>query len=101
MPQFEKWPRLPEGWSYRPPRRAEQVPQRRAEEPAGESAAPGGAGRRAYPSDLTDAQWALIAPHLPGQPPGSGRPRTEFAARGRQRDPVCVADGLCLGVPAA
>jgi len=52
------------------------VPQRRAEEPAGESAAPGGAGRRAYPSDLTDAQWALIAPHLPGQPPGSGRPRT-------------------------
>src|SRR4051812_31599250 len=27
-----------------------------------------------YPSDLTDAQWALIAPHLPAAPPG-GRPR--------------------------
>jgi transposase len=28
-----------------------------------------------YPSDLTDEQWALIAPHLPPQP-GGGRPRT-------------------------
>ena len=27
-----------------------------------------------YPSDLTDAQWALIEPHLPPAPPG-GRPR--------------------------
>ena len=26
-----------------------------------------------YPSDLTDAQWALIEPHLP-LPPGGGRP---------------------------
>jgi len=35
------------------------------------------AGRvRGYPSDLTDAQWALIAPHLPGDRPGRrGRPR--------------------------
>ena len=30
--------------------------------------------RRGYPSDLTDAQWALIAPHLPGPSP-RGRPR--------------------------
>ncbi len=27
-----------------------------------------------YPSDLTDAQWALIGPHLPPEP-GGGRPR--------------------------
>jgi transposase len=27
-----------------------------------------------YPSDLTDAQWALIEPHLPDEP-GGGRPR--------------------------
>ena len=36
------------------------------------------AGRRArgYPSDLTDAQWELIAPHLPAQVAGRrGRPR--------------------------
>jgi putative transposase len=28
-----------------------------------------------YPSDLSDAQWALIEPHLPAEP-GGGRPRT-------------------------
>src|SRR5215210_5370785 len=28
-----------------------------------------------YPSDLTDAQWSLIEPHLPPEP-GGGRPRT-------------------------
>src|SRR3954453_18333873 len=27
-----------------------------------------------YPSDLTDAQWSLIEPHLPPEP-GGGRPR--------------------------
>src|SRR4029453_14367581 len=27
-----------------------------------------------YPSDLTDAQWALIDPHIPPEP-GGGRPR--------------------------
>jgi transposase len=27
-----------------------------------------------YPSDLTDAQWALIEPHIPPEP-GGGRPR--------------------------
>jgi putative transposase len=31
---------------------------------------------RGYPSDLTDAQWQVIAPHLPAQVPGRrGRPR--------------------------
>jgi transposase len=29
---------------------------------------------QSYPSDVTDAQWALIEPHLPA-PPGGGRPR--------------------------
>jgi putative transposase len=29
----------------------------------------------AYPSDLTDGQWALVAPHIPAAKPG-GRPRT-------------------------
>ena len=31
--------------------------------------------RRPYPSDLTDAQWRIIAPLLPPPKPG-GRPRT-------------------------
>ena len=31
--------------------------------------------RRAYPSDLTDAQWQIIEPLLPSPKPG-GRPRT-------------------------
>ncbi len=31
--------------------------------------------RRAYPSDLTDAQWQIIEPLLPPPKPG-GRPRT-------------------------
>jgi putative transposase len=30
---------------------------------------------RSYPTDLTDAQWALLAPHLPAQRLGS-RPRS-------------------------
>ena len=32
------------------------------------------AGRRAYATDLSDAQWALIAPLIPEAEPG-GRPR--------------------------
>lgn len=31
-------------------------------------------GRRSYPTDLTDGQWALIAPLIPEASPG-GRPR--------------------------
>lgn len=34
--------------------------------------------RRPYPSDLTDAQWALLEPHLPPARPG-GRPRAHPA----------------------
>ncbi len=29
--------------------------------------------RRAYPTDLTDAQWAILEPHVPPPKPG-GRP---------------------------
>ena len=37
---------------------------------------PGGAQARGYPSDLTDAQWQVIAVHLPAEVPGRrGRPR--------------------------
>jgi transposase len=38
-----------------------------------------------YPSDLTDEQWALIEPHLPGEP-GGGRPR--------KTDPRDVLDAI-------
>ena len=31
--------------------------------------------RRRYPTDLTDRQWALVAPHVPAAKPG-GRPRS-------------------------
>jgi putative transposase len=31
--------------------------------------------RKAYNSDLTDAEWALLAPFIPPAQPG-GRPRT-------------------------
>ncbi len=31
--------------------------------------------RQRYPTDLTDRQWALVAPHVPPARPG-GRPRT-------------------------
>jgi putative transposase len=41
-----------------------------------------GPGARRYPSDLTDAQWQVIAVHLPGYVPGGrGRPRIWPARR--------------------
>src|SRR3954452_2211768 len=71
-------------------------------------------GRRAYATDLTDGQWALIAPLIPEAEPG-GRPRKApardlvdaiFSAR---RDgvasaaarPAALADGLLLSAPLA
>jgi putative transposase len=41
--------------------------------------------RVSYPSDLSDAEWALLAPLLPPAP--TGRPRT--------RDLREIVDGLC------
>jgi putative transposase len=40
--------------------------------------------RPVYPSNLTDAEWALLAPHLP--PAHAGRPRV--------RDPREIVDGI-------
>ena len=37
------------------------------------------AARAAYPSDLTDAQWALIAPLIPPAEPG-GRARSQLGS---------------------
>ena len=47
-------------------------------------------GRRAYPSDLTDEQWAILGPNIP-QPSLEGRPPMVGASRGRQRDLVRLA----------
>lgn len=33
------------------------------------------AARRRYPSDLTDREWEVLRPLLPGRRPGPGRPR--------------------------
>src|SRR5437868_4398863 len=76
MPRFEKLPPLPKGLGVARERRA--APPRPQAAPAG--AAPADAPqpepkRKPYPSDLTDAQWALLEPLLPAQPPGPGRPR--------------------------
>ena len=50
--------------------------------------------RRSHPSDLTDAQWALIAPHIPAARPG-GRPR-----RHPERELVnAIRDVLRAGCP--
>lgn len=54
-----------------PPRRlSSEEPTGR---PGGYRTSVGSRGRRHYPSDLTDAQWALIAPFIPPSKPG-GRP---------------------------
>ena len=54
--------------------------------------------RKAYPSDLTDAQWTLMASHIPLARPG-GRPR-----RWPERELVnairYVLRGLSVAVPA-
>ena len=47
------------------------------QEPEGARACPGYAagrrGARGYPRDLTDAQWQVIAPHLPAQARAAGQ----------------------------
>ena len=34
--------------------------------------------RRAYPSDLSDAEWAIVEPLLPPKPEKPGRPRSNM-----------------------
>ena len=44
--------------------------------------APGRTAGQGYPSDLTEAQWQVIVPHLPPEVPGRrGRPRVWQARR--------------------
>ena len=49
--------------------------------------------RQAYPSALTDGQWALLAPLLPGAKPG-GRPR-RVDLREVVNGPLCVLRTGC------
>src|SRR5438034_360761 len=58
------------------------------------------AARAAYPSDLTDAQWALIAPLIPPAEPG-GRERGYDGVKkvnGRKRHLLVDTLGLILAV---
>src|SRR5215211_4600545 len=53
-----------------------------------------------YATDLTDAEFALLAPHLPtpsrvGRPAAGGGP-----ARGARRDPLPAADLMSVAPPA-
>jgi len=59
---------------------------------AGVCAPPGCRRRRRYPSDASDAEWALLAPLLPGPglPGHSGRaPWGELPRCGGGCDPAC------------
>ena len=51
-----------------------------------------------YQTDLTDAEWRVIAPHLP-QPCAAGRPRLADA-RDHQRRLLCHASGLPVAAAA-
>jgi hypothetical protein len=46
-----------------------------------------------YQTDLTDAEWLVIAPHLP-KPPLKGPAAGLADARDRQRHLLCHAGGL-------
>ena len=48
-----------------------------------------------YPSDMTDAEWALAAPFVPAARRG-GRPRTSGYARGPERDALCCRKRMRL-----
>ena len=48
-----------------------------------------------YASDLSDAEWRVIAPHMPPEK-ALGRPRHDGFAGGGERHPVCFAFGLPL-----
>jgi hypothetical protein len=56
--------------------------------------------RRAYLSDLTHSQWAVIEPMVPEAPPG-GRPRGAARARDCRGDPVSAARRLFKAAAAA
>ena len=52
--------------------------------------------RRAYPTDLSNEQWALIEPLIPATKPG-GRPRGVDFVRSAELDFVPQSDGLPVG----
>jgi len=52
-------------------------------------------GGQRYASDLTDAEWALIEPHMPAAQ-ASGPAARDRAARGARRDLVSCADRLSV-----
>ena len=73
MPRLEKLADVAAVYDeFRRSARAERA-QRPAAAPRPATATP--PRRKAYPSDLTEAQWALLEPVIPPQPPGPGRPR--------------------------
>lgn len=53
-----------------------------------------------YPSDLTDAEWELLAPLIPPAKPG-GRPRSVDLRRIREWRLLCPAQRLRLALSAA
>jgi transposase len=60
------------------------------------------APRKAYPSDLTDEQWSLLASLLPSDRTDRlGRPREVDLREGRQRDSVYQSQRLPVGHAAA
>ena len=60
-------------------------------------AAPGPRPARRFPSDLTDAQWHLLAPLLPAPRSGPGRPGRPATSRRAQVDAIWY--GLWTGGP--
>ena len=52
---------------------------------------------RRYASDLSDAEWGLIAPYMPPSKT-LGRPRNDRPARRHQRHPLPVTQRLPLAI---
>jgi len=56
---------------------------------------------RGYPSALTDAQWQIIAPHLPQDVPGQAGQAADLAAAPDRRSHLVRGPGrVRLAVPA-
>jgi hypothetical protein len=55
----------------------------------------GGTPMEVYPSDLSDAEWAILEPLIPPEKPG-GRPRQVEMRAVQSADLLRAASGLCL-----
>jgi transposase len=51
--------------------------------------------RMPYPSDVTDEEWEILEPLIPGEKPG-GREPGNCAAGNPQWHLVCAAECVCL-----